>query len=105
MPITYGFTSTMTAKPGLGDEVVDLLVSGLEPGRPAASEHCHLYLVSRSASDPDVVHVAEGWTSEEEHHRLFVTPAAQELVAGFTDLLAGEPAYTDLVPVRGKAVL
>ena len=74
--ISYGFTSTMTARPGLGDRVVDLLLSGLEPGKPASSEHCLLHLVSRSASAPDIVHVAEGWSSEEEHHRVFATPAA-----------------------------
>ncbi|MBB2903462.1 quinol monooxygenase YgiN [Kineococcus radiotolerans] len=105
MTITYGFTSTMTAKPGLGDRVVDLLLSGLEPGNPASSEHCLLYVVSRSASDPDVVHVAEGWSSEEEHHRVFATPAAAAIVAGFAELLAADAASTDLVPVRGKAVL
>jgi len=105
MTITYGFTSTMTAKPGLGDQVVELLMSGLQDGNPAASEHCRLYLVSRSLSDPDVVHVAEGWTSEEDHHRLFAGAQAQALVARFAELLAGDPDYTDLVPVGGKAQL
>lgn len=105
MTITYGFTSTMTAKPGLGDQVVELLLSGLEDGNPAASEHCLLYLVSRSASDRDVVHVAEGWTTEEDHHRLFAGEAAQALVARFGELLATDAEYTDLVPIGGKALL
>ena len=102
MDISYGFTSTMTARPGRGDDVVDLLLRGLDPGNPASDDHCRLYLVSRSASDPDVVSVQEGWTSEEDHDRLFRSPAAQALVAGFADLLAAEPVYTDLVPVRGE---
>ena len=101
MDITYGFTSTMTARPGRGDDVVDLLLRGLAPGNPASDDSCRLYLVSRSASDPDVVSVQEGWTSEQDHQRLFRSPAAQALVAGFADLLATEPVYTDLVPVSG----
>jgi quinol monooxygenase YgiN len=100
---TYGFHATLTARPGLGDRLVELLLTGLDEGSPGASEHCVVYLVSRSASDPDVVHVTEGWTSEEDHHRIFAGEAAQAIVAQVDGLLAAESAYTDYVPVRGKA--
>ncbi|MFJ8486864.1 putative quinol monooxygenase [Streptomyces sp. NPDC094038] len=79
------------------------LLSGLDEGSPGASEHCVVYLVSRSASDPDVVHVTEGWTSEEDHHRIFAGEAAQAIVARIGGLLAKEAEYTDYVPVRGRA--
>ena len=104
MNATYGFQSTMTALPGRGDELVRLVLSGLDEGNPATSDHCLVYLVSRSAADPDVVHLTEGWTTEEDHHRLFETEAAQALVARFAGLLAGEPVYTDYTPVDGKLV-
>jgi quinol monooxygenase YgiN len=103
--VTYGFTSTMTAQPGRGDDLIALLLSGLADGNPATSEYCLVYLVSRSATNPDVAHIVEGWTSEEDHHRVFATPAAQAIVAGFADLLAGEAESTDLTPVGGKALL
>jgi quinol monooxygenase YgiN len=103
--IDYGFAATLTAKPGRGDDLIRLMLSGLEEGNPASSEYCLVYLVSRSASSPDVAHVIEGWTSEEDHHRIFATPAAQAIVAGFADLLEGESVYTDLTPVGGKAQL
>jgi quinol monooxygenase YgiN len=103
--VTYGFSATMTAKPGRGDDLVDLVLSGLAPGNPAASEFCLVYLVSRSASNPDVVHLTEGWTSEEDHHRLFAGEAAQAIVAQFADVLAGESVGADFVPVGGKAQL
>ncbi|MEV6612946.1 antibiotic biosynthesis monooxygenase [Streptomyces sp. NPDC051051] len=99
----YGFSATLTARPGMGDRLVDLLLTGLNEGSPGDSEHCVVYLVSRSASDPDVVHVAEGWTSEEEHHRIFAGEAAQAIVARIDGLLAKEAEYTDHVPVRGRA--
>ncbi|CAM5705835.1 putative quinol monooxygenase [Streptomyces canus] len=99
----YGFNATLTARAGMGDRLVDLLLTGLAEGSPGASEHCVVYLVSRSASAPDVVHVTEGWTSEEDHHRIFAGEAAQSIVAQIEGLLATESEYTDYVPVRGKA--
>ncbi|WP_382309398.1 putative quinol monooxygenase [Herbiconiux sp. UC225_62] len=101
--VTYGFAATLTAKAGRGDDLIALLLSGLEAGNPATSEHCLVYLVSRSPSNPDVAHVIEGWTSEEDHHRIFATDAAQAIVAGFAELLEGESVSTDLTPVGGKA--
>lgn len=103
MTADYGFSATMTARPGMGDQLVDALLSGLDEGSPAASEHCVVYLVSRSASSPDVVHLTEGWTSEEDHHRIFAGKAAQALASQIDGLLAGEAEYTDHVPVGGKA--
>lgn len=104
MTAEYGFNATLTARPGMGDRLVDLLLTGLDEGSPAASEYCLVYLVCRSASDPDVVHVTEGWTSEADHHRVFSGEAAQGIVSRIEGLLAAEPWYTDHVPVGGKAV-
>ncbi|WP_460737689.1 putative quinol monooxygenase [Microbacterium neimengense] len=102
--VRYGFSATLTALPGRGDDLVALVLSGLDEGNPAATEYCLVYLVSRSATDPDVVHLIEGWTTEEDHHRLFAGQAAQALVAKFAELLAGDSVYGDLIPVGGKAV-
>ena len=104
MNATYGFQATMTAKPGRGDELVDLLMTGLAEGNPAATDYCLVYLVCRSAANPDVVHLTEGWTSEEDHHRLFAGEAARAMVAKFESLLQGESVYTDFTPVDGKLV-
>ncbi|MEU9900145.1 putative quinol monooxygenase [Streptomyces phaeochromogenes] len=103
MIANYGFNATLTARPAMGDQLVDLLLTGLNEGSPGASEHCVVYLVSRSASSPDIVHVTEGWTSEEDHHRIFAGEAAQAIVAQVEGLLAKESEYTDYVPVHGKA--
>jgi len=100
----YGFQATMSAKAGKGDELVELLMTGLMDGNPASTDYCLVYLISRSAADPDVVHLTEGWTSEEDHHRLFAGEAAQAMVAKFESLLEGESVYTDFTPVDGKLV-
>jgi quinol monooxygenase YgiN len=104
MNVTYGFQATMTAKPAMGNQLVDVLLSALEPGNPASTEYCVVYLVSRSTADPDVVHVTEGWTTEDDHHRIFAGPAAQAIVAQVQELLS-DSTGTDYTPVGGKAVL
>ncbi|WP_040798058.1 putative quinol monooxygenase [Nocardia higoensis] len=103
MTVGYGFNALLTAKPGKADQLVDLLLTGMDDGNPASSEHCLVYLVCRSASDPDVVHVTEGWTSAADHHRLFAGEAAQAVVAEVQQLVTGESPYTDYIPVGGKA--
>ncbi|MEV4350441.1 antibiotic biosynthesis monooxygenase [Actinoplanes sp. NPDC049596] len=96
----HGFHATMTARPGRGDELVALLLGA--PSLPHPD--CAVFLVGRSAADPDVVHVTEGWTSREAHAAFFASETAQTLVARLQPLLAGDSTYTDEVPVGGKAV-
>ncbi|MET7304753.1 antibiotic biosynthesis monooxygenase [Embleya sp. NPDC005575] len=99
MTVTHGFHATMTALPGKGDELVAFLLAA--PSLPSAD--CVVFLVGRSAADPDTVHVTEGWTSEAAHAAFFATDEAAALVARLQPLLADEPQYADVVPVGGKA--
>ena len=98
MKVNHGFHATMTALPGRGDELVGLLLDA--PSLPHPD--CVVFLVGRSAADPDVVHVTEGWTSPEAHAAFFATEPARALVARLQPLLTGESQYTDEVPVGGK---
>ena len=99
MIVDHGFHATMIAKPGKGDELVELLLNA--PSLP--NRDCVVFLVGRSASNPDIVHVTEGWTSQQAHSTFFATEQAQALVTKLQPLLAGEPQYADEVPVGGKA--
>ncbi|MFI7448712.1 putative quinol monooxygenase [Nonomuraea sp. NPDC049714] len=99
MNVEHGFHATLTARPGKGDELVEFLLDA-----PSLSnEDCVVFLVSRSAGNRDLVHVIEGWSTEEAHGRFFATEEAQALVAKLQPLLAGESEYVDAVPVGGKA--
>jgi len=101
MPISYGFHATITAQPGQGDALVELLL-----GAPSLTHaDCLVFLVGRSESNPDVVFVTEGWSSREAHGRFFASEPAQTYVARFAPLVAGDSVYLDEVPVGGKAVL
>jgi len=101
MTIQHGFHATITAQPGKGDALVALLLDA-----PSLShEDCLVFLVGRSASNPDQVFVTEGWSSQDAHGRFFGSAAAQAYVARFAPLVAGESVYLDEVPLGGKAVL
>ncbi|MFE2752274.1 putative quinol monooxygenase [Actinosynnema sp. NPDC059335] len=101
MTVGHGFAATMTAQPGKGDEVLELMLDA--PSLP--HDDCVVFLVSRSASNPDVLHVIEGWTTPEAHAAVFASEPAQVFVAALRPLLVGESEYTDLVPVGGKSAL
>lgn len=103
MTIGYGFQATTTAHPGKAEELVELLLSGPTSG-PSAHPGCLVFLVSRSTSDPDVVHLVEGWASAEVHDLVFADPASQAFITRSGELVA-DARYADLVPVGGKAVL
>ncbi|MFG2039695.1 putative quinol monooxygenase [Dactylosporangium sp. NPDC048998] len=98
MTVNHGFHAVMTAQPGRGDELVALLLDA--PSLP--NEDCVVFLVSRCGGNPDVVSVAEGWTSQEAHAKFFAAEEAQAFVAKLQPLLTGESQYTDAVPVGGK---
>jgi quinol monooxygenase YgiN len=99
MNINHGFHATMTAQPGKSDELLELLLNAPS----LTNDDCVVFLVGRSAGNPDIVHVTEGWISQDAHGRFFATEEAQELVAKLQPLLAGDSQYTDEIPVGGKA--
>ncbi|MDX6284087.1 MAG: hypothetical protein QOH03_5158 [Kribbellaceae bacterium] len=99
MKITDGFHATMTALPGKADELIKLLLDA--PSLP--NDDCAVFLVGRSASNPDIVHVTEGWVSKEAHTRFFDSEEAQAFTAKIQALVTGDSQYTDELPVGGKA--
>jgi len=99
--ITHGFHATITAQPGKGQALVDLLLGAQSMDNP----DCLVFLVGRSASNPDIVFVTEGWVSQEAHGRFVAGPVAQAYIAQFAPLVAADSVYVDEVPVGGKAIL
>lgn len=100
MTINHGFHAAMTAQPGRGDDLVTLL--GRAPS--LNNDDCVVFLIGRSASNPDLVFVTEGWTTAEAHGRFFASDMAKAYTAEFGPLVA-DTAYTDEVPLGGKVAL
>ena len=98
--IGHGFHARMKAKPGRGDTLIALLFDA-----PAFElNECRVFLIGRSKSDPGVVFVTEGWTSEEAHTRFTQTDVARNYTARFGPLV-DEWTTVDEIVVGGKAVL
>ncbi|WP_423069267.1 putative quinol monooxygenase [Devosia sp. CN2-171] len=101
MTMTHGFHAAIPARPGQGDALVALLLDA-----PSLStEDCIVFLVGRSASNPDLVFVTEGWVNEEAHGRFFNSEVAKAFTARVQELVGGESQYADEVPVGGKAAI
>jgi quinol monooxygenase YgiN len=99
MKITHGFHATMTALPGKADELIELLLAA--PSLP--NDDCVVFVVGRSANTPDIVHVTEGWVSEEAHSRFFDSEEARAFTARVQAVVTGDSHYSDEIPVGGKA--
>ncbi len=91
-----------TAQPGRGEELVGLLLRAAESLRDAPG--CELYVVNRSATDPDEIWVTELWLSQESLDASLERLATEEgraQIAEVMALLSGPPERTDLEPLGG----
>lgn len=101
MTSTHGFHAAIPAQPGKGDALVALLLQA-----PAIdNDDCLIFMVGRSASNPDLVFVTEGWRSQEAHGRSFNSEPVKAYTARLAEFVGGETQYADELPVGGKAVL
>jgi quinol monooxygenase YgiN len=83
----YGYIASMRTRPDKRDEVIDLLLKGLD-GLSAAG--CLSYVVSTCADDADRIWVTEVWESAEHHHASLQQPATRAAIATAMPLLTGE---------------
>ena len=61
-----------------------------------------LYLVAESADDPDLIWVADLWTSEEEHAEALKAPEMRRFVEECIPLLEGMPEQISVLQAGGK---
>ena len=95
-----------TAQPGRGDEVAQLLLAVAESLREVAG--CEMYVINRSASEPDVVWVTELWLSQEALDgslEQLSTDEGKARIAEVTALLAGPPELHEVEPLGGVGYL
>jgi quinol monooxygenase YgiN len=96
----FALLNRLTAKPGQRDRVVEILVESgkLFDANPA----CRLYLVAESEDDPNLIWVADLWTSEQEHAEALKMPEMRPFVEESMPLLEGMPEQIRVRPVGGK---
>jgi len=88
----------MRVRHGYRDDVVKILLSGVEGLRAAG---CDLYLVGVPDDDSTLICVTEVWRSKEHHDQSLTTPSAQAAIAAAMPLLTGEFTRQELTVVGG----
>jgi quinol monooxygenase YgiN len=98
----YGLHGQFLAQPGKGDALAAIL---LEAARGLkANADCELYVIHRSAEEPDSVWVTEVWKSRDAHAASLDDPGAKELIQQARPLIAGVGERRELLPVGGKGI-
>jgi quinol monooxygenase YgiN len=97
----FGYSGTMRTQPGHRDEVVALLLEGVGELRPAG---CHVYAVSVSDDDPDLIWVHEVWDSKQAHHASLQLPSVRETISRAMPMLTGEFTGQETTVVGGLGV-
>ncbi len=96
--MTYGYLATMRAKAGRRDDVVQILLGGLDGLRQAGCRH---YLVGVSETDPELIWVNEVWLSQEHHAASLRLPETRAAIARAMPMLTGEFTGQELTVAGG----
>lgn len=96
--MAYGYIATIKTKPGHRDDVVSLLLSGVDSLRNAG---CDLYLVGVSDADDDTIWVSEVWQSKEHHDASLELPETKAAISKAMPMLTGEFTNQELTIVGG----
>jgi quinol monooxygenase YgiN len=104
MPYGYGYIGSMKARPGHRDEVVAILLSGIDGLRAAG---CELYVVGVSDEDDDdqdTIWVTEVWQSKAHHDASLQLPETKAAIERAMPMLTGEFSGREVRVVGGLGV-
>jgi quinol monooxygenase YgiN len=82
----YGYIGSMRTQPGKRDEVLTLLLQGID----APPAGCLSYVVAACADDEDRIWVTEVWESAEHHAASLQQPETRAVIAAAMPMLSGE---------------
>ncbi len=94
----YGYVATMRTKRGDRDDVVAILLEGIDR---LGEVGCSAYIVSLSNADGDTIHVTEVWESKAHHEASLELPEVRASIASAMPLLTGEFTREELNVVGG----
>jgi quinol monooxygenase YgiN len=96
--MSYGYLGSIRTRPGYRDEVVKILLRGVENLRVAG---CLFYLVGAAETDPELIWVSEVWQSKLHHDESLTMPEAQAAIAEAMPMLTGEFSSHELSVLGG----
>jgi quinol monooxygenase YgiN len=96
--VSYGYLATMRTTAGHRDDVVKILLSGVDGLREVG---CRLYVVGVSETDPDLIWVNEVWESKGHHAASLQLPETRAAIAQAMPMLTGEFTGQELTVAGG----
>ena len=85
--MTYGYIGSMKTQSGKREEVVAILLSGLDGLQKAG---CVQYTVGVSLSDDVTIWTSEVWGSKEQHDASLQLPEVKDAIARAMPMLTGD---------------
>jgi quinol monooxygenase YgiN len=99
--MAYGYLGSMRTRPGHRDDVVAILLGGVDGLRAVG---CQVYAVSVSETDQDIIFVSEVWQSREAHDASLRLPETRAAIGRAMPMLTGEFTSQETVVVGGLGV-
>ena len=92
----YGLIGKMTAAPGKRDQLIGILLDGINdmPG-------CLSYIIAKDPGDEDSIWITEVWDNKASHDASISLPSVKEAIAKGRPLIAGFGSQTVTAPVGG----
>jgi len=98
----YGLYGKLQAQAGKGKELSEILLKAARLMENAKG--CILYIVNKTAENPDGVYVIEVWDSKEDHDNSLKLPGVRELITQAMPILDGKPEGITLEVLGGKGL-
>lgn len=95
----YGLIGSMTAVEGKRDELIKILLEGVNdmPG-------CLSYIVAKDPNDANGIWITEVWDSKDSHAASLKLPSVQAAIAKGKPLIAKFGSYNETEPVGGHGL-
>ena len=94
----YGLIGKITAKPGMREDLIDILRAGTGTG---IMPGCRAYIVAEDRKDPDAIWFSEVWDSKEAHDASLSIPEVREAIAKGRPMIAAFETTAETRPVAG----
>lgn len=92
----YGLIGKMRAKPGKRDDLLAILLRGIDsmPG-------CLNYIIAKDPADADAIWITEVWDSEASHKGSLSLPQVRAAISEAMPMIAGFDSATRTEPIGG----
>lgn len=104
MPERYGLIAKITAQPGKGDALAEILLDAAHAMEGDAVPGCELYMIARSPDEEDAIWVTEVWSDRESHAASLALDSVKAAIERGRPLIAGFSERVETIPLGGKGL-